>query len=139
LSRIINPESAGKERKQYCRMIIRPLREMMKKQEVDNVCKDMVAFIAIALARIDETIDVSVAAWEKKGYWVKADRFRMDWRWAGIYGKEMANAVFENNWNSSAILSVKIADKLKNETLPVRHKLGTPWEGAFAQLLQESK
>lgn len=134
MSRIINPESAGKERKQQCRMIILAVRELMTKEKVDDGCFDLAAFLAISLAKVDETIDISVSAWEKKGYWIKADRFRMDWRWAGIYSQEIKQALQEKDWNKIALTSVKIADKLKNEKLPVRHNLGTPWVGAYKLL-----
>ena len=38
-------------------------------------------------------IDSSVAAWEKRGYWVKADRFRMEWAWAGSLAEKMRTAM----------------------------------------------
>ena len=41
------------------------------------------------LEAIDESIEQSVAAWEKRGYWLKADRFRQEWRWAGDLGRRM--------------------------------------------------
>jgi hypothetical protein len=44
--------------------------------------RDVVAFIGFALREIVESVDQTAAAWEKRGYWVKADRFRSDWRWA---------------------------------------------------------
>ena len=134
MSRIINPESAGKDRKSYCRMLILTVRELMTKQSIDDSCKDMAAFLVITLVKIDETIDMSVGAWEKKGYWIKADRFRMEWRWAGIYSKKIQDALIAEDWDTIAMVSVNIAEKLKNERLPVRHNLGTPWLGALEVL-----
>ncbi len=37
----------------------------------------------LALEEINSNIDKSVEAWEKRGYWVKADKFRLDWEWSG--------------------------------------------------------
>ena len=139
MSRIINPEGAGKDRKQLCRAIILAVRELMTKEAVDENCLDLAAFLAITLAKVDETIDVSVTAWEKKGYWIKADRFRMDWRWAGIYSQEIRKALLERDWNQIALTSVKIAEKLKNEKIPVKHRLGTPWTGSYQRLLIEER
>ena len=42
--------------------------------------------MVLALEEIAVSIDVSVQAWEKRDYWVKADRFRMEWEWAGALG-----------------------------------------------------
>jgi hypothetical protein len=50
----------------------------MKQTQSNTVTKDLVAFIVLSLQEINNTIDSSVEAWEKRGYWIKADRFRMD-------------------------------------------------------------
>src|SRR3954468_10908821 len=82
MSRIINPDSAGKERTQLTKGIILSIRELAKQADPGPESRDMAAFIALALTVISESIDISVAAWEKRGYWVKADKFRMEWLWA---------------------------------------------------------
>ena len=46
MSRVINPESAGKERTQYQRAIILALRELMGQSEVDSNTYDLAAFIS---------------------------------------------------------------------------------------------
>jgi hypothetical protein len=55
----------------------------MRQGAPDHETKDMVAFIILALKEISSGIDQSVAAWEKRGYWVKADKYRLEWQWAG--------------------------------------------------------
>src|SRR5947207_14918354 len=81
LSRVINPESAGKERPRLTKAIVLAVRELAKQKEVNDEARDLAAFIALALKTIAEGIDVSVVAWEKRDYWVKADKFRMEWMW----------------------------------------------------------
>ena len=60
----------------------------MKQKEPDAHSYDLVAFIALALLEIDANIEKTVAPWEKRDYWVKADRFRMQWGWARGAGRK---------------------------------------------------
>ncbi|MDP3184343.1 MAG: hypothetical protein Q8M58_03625, partial [Anaerolineales bacterium] len=82
MGRLINPDSAGKERTRLTKAVALAVRELAQQTGPGAESRDLAAFIALALAVIAGTIDVSVTAREKRGYWVKADRFRMDWAWA---------------------------------------------------------
>jgi len=137
LGRVINPDSAGKERNRMSRGVVLAIRELMKQTQPDAHSRDLAAFIALALIEISKTIDVSVAAWEKRGYWVKSDRFRMDWAWAEKYGNAMRQAVLKDDWAAIAGTSVQIAQKLASIKVPQRHRLGEPWVGAW-EALQKS-
>ena len=134
MGRVINPESAGKQRTQLIRSVVLALRELVKKPDVDDETRDLAAYIALALASVYRTIDISVSAWEKRGYWVKADRFRMDWIWTESLGIALQNALVLNDWPSVAMISAQIMQKLKNVKVPQRHRLGTPWVGAWERL-----
>ena len=134
MSRVINPESAGKDRTRLTKAIVLAIRELAKQTEINQDARDMAAFIALALQSIAEGIDVSVAAWEKRDYWVKADRFRMEWAWAGQSGEKMKAAVLGGDWTSVAQLSAQIAGKLGKVKVSDNHRMGRPWAGAYKQL-----
>ena len=91
MSRLINPDSAGKDRTRLSKAIVLSIRELAKQQDITSEAKDLAAFIALALQTIAEGIDASVVAWEKRDYWVKADRFRMEWMWTGQFAEKMKN------------------------------------------------
>jgi hypothetical protein len=131
---IINPESAGKERNQLCKGVVLAIRELAKQTDTGAESRDMAAFIAVALEQISAGIDISVAAWEKRGYWVKADRFRMDWLWAGLYADKMKAAVLSDDWATVAITMTQVAQKLTKVDVPAGHRLGKPWVGAWKLL-----
>jgi hypothetical protein len=137
VGRVINPESAGKERTQLTRAVVLALRELMQKPDVDNQTRDLAAFIALALASIYQSIDISVAAWEKRGYWIKADRFRMEWAWSETLGGALRKSLLADDWSGVAMASAQIMQKLKNVDVPQRHRLGTPWVGAWEKLCSE--
>jgi len=134
LGRLINPESAGKERTQLTKAIVLAVRELAKQKEVTDETKDLAAFIALALKSISEGIDVSVAAWEKRDYWVKADKFRMEWMWTGQVADKMKVAIFTDDWGTIAMLMPQIAQKFSKIMVSDNHRLGKPWVGAFEKL-----
>ena len=110
------------------------MRELAKQADVTQDAKDLAAFIALALQSISEGIEVSVAAWEKRDYWVKADRFRMEWNWAGQMAGKMKTAVLKDDWATIAALLPQIAARLSKVQVSDNHRLGRPWVGAFKQL-----
>lgn len=134
MSRVINPESAGKDRTRLSRGIVLAIRELAKQTDVNDEARDLAAFISLALKTIYEGLDISVQAWEKRGYWVKADRFRMDWMWTGQYADKIKVAIFTDDWGTIAMTIPFIAQKFNKIEVSENHRLGKPWAGAFKQL-----
>lgn len=134
MSRLINPDSAGKDRTRLSKAIVLSIRELAKQKDVTSETKDLAAFIALALKTIAEGIDASVIAWEKRDYWVKADRFRMDWMWTGQFAEKLKTAVLNDDWATIAMLMPQIAQKFSKVIVSDNHRLGKPWVGAYLQL-----
>ena len=134
MSRVINPDSTGKQRTQLSKAIVLAVRELARQSDVTDQTRDLAAFIAIALQIISDGIDVSVTAWEKRDYWIKADKFRMEWAWAGQIAEKMRTSVLSEDWASVATLSAQIAQKLAKVQVSENHRLGKPWVGSFKQL-----
>ena len=134
MARVINLNNVGTERKRLTKGVVIALRELMKQQSPDSSTFDLAAFISLALHAIFETVDQSVTAWEKRGYWLKADRFRLQWEWAEMESIEMKNALLTENWAKVALVSARVAEKLNEVEVSKRHRLGTPWVGAWERL-----
>ncbi len=134
MGRLINPDSAGKERTQLTKEVVLAIRHLAQQTEPGPEFRDLAAFISLALAQIAQGIDVSVAAWEKRGYWVKADKFRMEWLWAGLYAEKMKTALLAEDWAGVAMVMTQTAQKLAKVQVPAGHHLGRPWLGAWKQL-----
>ncbi len=134
MSRVYNPDSVGKDRTRLSKSVVLALRELMKQTEPNVETKELTAYVVMALQEISEGIDVSVQAWEKRDYWVKADKFRLEWEWAGNYAKILKEALRKEDWATVAMTSARIAQKLNKVTVPERHRLGTPWVGAWKNL-----
>ncbi|NOH03094.1 MAG: hypothetical protein HND47_14610 [Chloroflexi bacterium] len=134
MSRLINPDSVGKERTRLSKSIVLCIRELAKQKDVTPETKDQAAFIALALQTIAEGIDASVAAWEKRDYWVKADKFRMEWMWAGQIAAKLKEALLADDWAAIATLLPQVAQKFSKVVVSDNHRLGKPWTGAYPLL-----
>jgi hypothetical protein len=136
MGRVINPESAGKERNRLARLVVTAIRRLMQQSEVDIHTRDLVAYVVLALREISQTIDPTVEAWEKRGYWIKADRYRMEWRWTEGLGSKLERAIFADDWGSVAAVSADIAGKLANVAELKRVPVEAPWDGAWNRLTE---
>jgi hypothetical protein len=47
----------------------------------------------------------------------------------------MRAALLANDWAGVARLAAQVAEKLNGIQLPQRHRLGTPWVGAYTKLI----
>ena len=136
MGRVINPEGAGKQRALLQKSVVLALRELSNQEAVGDTTKDLAAYLVLSLRAIAVTIDVSVGAWEKRGYWLKADRFRLEWDWADTLGRSMEQALQKDDWQKVALTAAQIAQKVNRVSLPRRNRLGTPWEGAWKKLMK---
>ncbi|MCE5209903.1 MAG: hypothetical protein LLG42_16565 [Chloroflexi bacterium] len=134
MSRVIQTDTGKKERDRYLKAVVKALRLLMTEQEPGEKSNDLVSFIALALYEVHETIDASVRAWEKRDYWIKADRYRMEWDWCQYYGRDLHMAILKNDWDQIIPLLVKIGQKLQNIKMPQHDRLGTPWLGSWEVL-----
>lgn len=137
MSRVINTNKSGTERNRLAKSVVLAIRELMAQTTPDRKSMDLAAYIVLALEAINDTVESSVVAWEKRGYWVKADRFRMEWMWSKTYSQELRTALVKTRWEEVPGILVKIGSKLSDIKVSPRHRLGTPWEGAWTQFVQE--
>ncbi len=135
MGRVINIETAGKERNRLVKAVVLAIRELMRQSRPDDNTRDLAAYISMALEAVANTIDASVEAWEKRGYWVKADHFRMEWAWASRLAGNMRLAVLSEDWLKVAQTAAQAAERLNGIKVVQHHRLGTPWVGAYQKLL----
>lgn len=134
MSRVINSESAGKDRTRLTKVVVIAIRELLRQKEPSDLSRDLIACILMSLDNIYDTVDVSVEAWEKRGYWLKADRFRMDWQWTKLLADQMRPLVLAENYAELIPLMVQVLQALDSVKVSENHRLGTPWFGAWNEL-----
>jgi len=139
LSRVINPESKGKIRKQLCQSIILAIRKLMQQDQITVESKDIVAYIIFLLDSVYQSIEDSVTAWEKRGYWIKSDRFRMEWEWSYNLRKDLYQALYNEDWDSISQISVVIAQKLNKYNPPMRKKINVNFTDSWNKLMENQQ
>lgn len=139
LSRLITRGSASKDRILLEKGIVLAIRELANQSGLDATTKDLLAYIALSLKAIGETIDASVTAWEKRGYWVKADRYRMEWIWASNFGEEMKLALLNEDWGRVVNLTALVTQKMSKVKISPKQRLSAPWIGSFEKLISPNQ
>jgi hypothetical protein len=118
------------------RTLAEMLRRLAVKKQVDDETKDMAAAMVFILRDINAGVDTSAQAWEKRDYWLKADRFRRDWEWVQEAATEVENVVRSGNWEELPrflmdlfphFAAIRIKRFTRNPDL---------WDGAYAQLIE---
>lgn len=139
MGRIIRTENLATERNRLMKAMAIALRELTKQTGFTSHSRDVAAFLVLALENIAESIEASVAPWEKRDYWLKADRFRMDWAWVQPLARQLRAALFNDDVGEVASGVAKLAEKLQGVEVSSKHRLGTPWIGAWMKLEAEER
>ncbi len=137
MSQIIKTSTPGKERARLSKAIVITIREFMRQQKPDQSTNDMIAFIILALKEIAEGINVTVAAWEKRDYWVKADKYRMEWHWTGETANELQMKFKQKDWQEIPGVLINIMSHFSDIKVSDKHRMGRPWQGAHKKFMQE--
>lgn len=130
MSRIIRSSTPGKDREKLSKAIVVTIRSFMQQEAPDQSTNDMIAFIILALQEISAGIDNSVAAWEKRGYWVKADKYRLEWQWTAEMSKVLKLAFSQKDWEKITAYLVEIMGKFSKIKVSSQHRMGKPWLNA---------
>jgi len=130
VAQIIKTSTPGKERERLSKAIIVTIRDFMRQQEPNEATNDMVAFIILALQEISSGIEQSVLAWEKRGYWVKADKYRLEWQWTGEMSIKLQSSFKDKDWETIAGDLMAAMAKFSDIKVSDRHRMGKPWQNA---------
>lgn len=137
MGRVVNPDGVGKQRERLMKAVTLTLKTLATRPKIGEEERDMAAFMALALHEINETLDVTCAAWEKRDYWLKADQFRREWAWAAITSTKLEDIVLKSEWQNLPLAMVELSQRLQKVVLPKRNTLGEPWWGAYAELREQ--
>ena len=138
MSRVINTNSPNKTRNHCRRTIAEILRRLSQKPRVDAESKDMAAMIVYLLRDIDASVEQTVSAWEKRGYWMKAERFLRDWEWAGETAANFEDVIRNNAWEYLPQLLAELFPRFGDVQVKKMTKSATLWTGAHERLLASS-
>lgn len=137
MGRVINTDSTGKRRNQLMRTAAEILRHLSQKNTIDNDVKDMLAELIFSLREIDEGIEQSTLAWEKRDYWMKAEEFRRRWYWVGLSEAELNALVHKEEWHKLPEMMVKLMPHFTDVKVTKFTRKSSDWGGSYDRLMQE--
>jgi len=138
LGRVINTNNPGKRRNAMMRTIAEILRSLGQQGgEINDEVRDMTATIVYCLREIDESIIETIKAWEKRGYWQKADKFQQEWMWSEVAAKRLEKMVKEDNWAALPEHMMKLFPHFSDIVINKMTRKPSDWEGAYDRLMQE--
>ena len=137
MSRVINPNAPGKSRNYHMRTLAEMLRRLARKGEVDAETKDMLAAAVLILREIDAGVNISAEAWERRDYWLKADRFRIEWEWAKQAATDMEDVIRNEAWDLLPRLMMDLFPHFADIKIKRLTRKPDLWEGVYQQLMTE--
>jgi len=138
MTTIKGSENGAVLRNRLSKSIVKALRLLMQKQEPDEESRDLAAFIVLALEKIAESVETTASAWEKRDYWLKADRFRQDWAWCEARSQALAAALQSDDWAGVAQELALIGQALRGVEVSANNRLGKPWVGAWEKFSERT-
>lgn len=128
MSKIIQLDSPLCERTFLMRYGALAIRALGQQQVINEQAKTICIFFANVLARIDENVEKTCSAWEKRDYWMKADKFRLEWEWAKHYSTEVRTIINYDQWEKLPGIIEKLVPHFANTKIPQKMYLEKPWE-----------
>jgi hypothetical protein len=135
VSRVISTDSVGKKRHQLRRTIAEALRRMASKRAFDRESQDLAALIVFSLRRLEEGIEQTASAWEKRDYWLKADRFRMQWAWLEDATYSLESALLLGQWDKVPEIMALLFPQFADITIAKYTRSSDLWDGAYQRLV----
>ena len=137
MSRIISTNGPGKVRHQHRRTVAEALRRLSQKAQLDEDAKDLAAIIVYSLLAVADTIDQTTQAWDKRDYYMKAERFREQWRWLEPTTDELSTVIYEGQWDQLPTMLAHLMPHFADITVKKLTRNPRLWQGAYARFMEE--
>lgn len=139
MSRVVNPDSAGKTRNQQMRTAAEIIRRLSQKPQFDDEAKDMAATLVFCFRSIEDGIEESMLAWEKRNYWNKVEEFRRGWVWVGHAAAKIESAIRADAWDQLPAILAGLFEHFTGITINKFTRGPDAWQGAYTRLMAERK
>ncbi len=136
MSRVINTDSPSKQRHRLRRTIAEALRRLMEKPDFDDEAQDLAALIVFSLRELSAGIDRSATAWEKRGYFIKADRFRHEWEWTDKSADELEALIRDADWARVPVVLARLSPEFSDIKVRRFTRSSELWEDCHRRLVE---
>lgn len=137
MGRVINTNNPTAARNYSRRTVAEMLRQISHKSAIDAETKDMAAALIFALRDIQSNVQQSAEAWEKRGYWMKAERFLREWNWVKEIAYNLEDVLRYEAWDLLPELLSQLLPHVADIEVTKLMRTAITWQGAYARLLAE--
>lgn len=109
----------------------------MLKKQLDDEARDMAATVVVALRGIAETIEDTTTAWEKRNYFMKADRFRLEWEWVLPAAQRLQRLIVSERWALLPPELATLAPYFADVRVTKMTRDRSAWQGNYRSLLNQ--
>lgn len=139
MSRVISTNSVGKERRQLRRTIAEALRLLAHKPKFDEESRDLSALIVFCLRRLENGVEQTIQAWEKRDYFLKADRFQRQWEWVDDTAYALESALLLGQWDKVPEVLASLFPRFADITIGRYTRSADTWEGCYDRLVSGAR
>ena len=93
--------------------------------------RDLLAYMALVLLDIEQSVVQAAAAWEKRGYWIKADQFRRQWEWVARGREGLDKALSAGDLASAVDAVARLAASVAGTGVKASPSKTALWHGAW--------
>lgn len=137
MSRVVHVDNPGKRRNAARRSIAEILRYLSRKGQIDDEARDMSAALVFLLREVKATVDESAAAWEKRGYWMKVERFVRDYEWIPEMAANIDDVIRHGAWDLLPELLAELSPRFDDIQIKTMTRKPDAWRGAYRRLLAD--
>lgn len=137
MSRVINIDNPTKRRNHNRRTIAELLRRLGQKSTIDDEAKDMAATILFSLRDIAAGVEQTALAWEKRDYWMKAERFVRQWDWTVESAANIEDVIRNDAWDLLPELMADLFPRFADIQIKSMTRKADSWQGAYSRLMAQ--
>jgi hypothetical protein len=97
----------------------------------------MSAALVFALRGIAATIETTTAAWEKRDYYLKADRFRLEWEWVTPAANRLEEIILLGKWEQLPGELAALAPHFADVRIAKMTRPAEAWKASYALLQRQ--
>jgi len=139
MARVINRNNYSNQRSSYLRFISSALNEIEKGNISDEMIKDIWTFIYLTLIEIQKSIQNTIRPWEKRGYWVKVEKFRAEWIWLEPALNMIKKKINAQDWEALKSDGKTLKMICRDYPPYQRMTIKEPWKGAWKKWKEMKK
>jgi hypothetical protein len=136
MGRIVQTDSGALRRNRVLKTMVLALRAAARSATA-NESREILAYLALCLGELNDSFEETARAWERRDYWLKADRFRSEWAWVPAIRPRLEHALRAEDWDQARACGMELASVLAGRRLRPPESKATPWRGAWDAWVQK--